>query len=166
MGLPPFGVTLLRTVLAGLAVLGLDLLTKQLVLATMTLGQSIPVVPGLLHLTYVMNPGAAFGLLAGQRWLFTAISAGTILFILAYARRSEAQAGAWPYALGLIMGGAAGNLVDRLRFGSVVDFLDFFWQDYHWPAFNVADSAIVIGVGLLLLQMVWEGRGGEAPAHD
>ena len=112
-------------------------------------GESLPVISRVLHLTYVQNTGAAFGLLKHQQTLFI----GTSLLIIAWlireslARPPQSFLVMWSYAL--ILGGAAGNLIDRLRFGHVVDFLDF----RIWPVFNVADSAITIGVTLL----IWHG---------
>jgi signal peptidase II len=104
----------------------------------------------LLPLTLVMNPGLAFGMLGGMpealRWMVGLLSIGAIVVLAVLAARLLPTGGIWTrLALGLIFGGAAGNLIDRVRFGAVVDFLDFYWRDYHWPAFNVADSAITVG---------------------
>jgi signal peptidase II len=117
----------------------------------------VPVIPGFFHLTYVRNPGAAFGLFAGQAASFrkpfflvvTLVALGAILF----AVRKLPDGRRWTLAsLALVFGGAAGNLVDRLRWGEVVDFLDVFWRSHHWPAFNVADSAITVGIVMLLAE--------------
>jgi signal peptidase II len=127
--------------------LAADQASKQLVMAAFAPGESLPLVPGILHLTYVRNTGAAFGLFQGQHVLFIGIS---ILVIGWVVRELSARGAAlaapvrWSYAL--ILGGATGNLIDRLRFGHVVDFLDL----RVWPVFNVADSAITIGVTLLV----------------
>lgn len=154
---------LLRTVLTGAAVLALDLFTKYLVQSRMAPHQSIPVIRGFFHITYVYNPGAAFGMLAHWRWFFVATALAVIAGILVYSRRPEVRQGLLPYALGMVMGGAAGNMVDRLRYGTVVDFLDFFWGRWHFPVFNVADTFIVTGVGLVLLvSFLEERRRGES----
>lgn len=146
-----------------MVVLG-DQLTKYLIEATLRLGEVRPVIPGFMNLTLVLNPGAAFGLLAemGASFrgaFFITVSVGAIAFILGYRWRCP-QMGRLPaLGLSLILGGAIGNLVDRLRIGLVIDFLDFYYRAYHWPAFNVADSAISIGVGLMLLEILVERRG-------
>lgn len=140
------------------AVLVADLFTKWLVTTRMTEFQEIPVIPGFFSLQFVHNPGAAFGMLAGQQWLFIGVSVAAIAGILYFLRQPEGRVGLTPWALGLILGGAAGNLVDRFRYGEVVDFLLFFWRDYHFPNFNVADTGITAGVGLFVLQMWWMGE--------
>ncbi len=141
-----------------------DRLTKLLVENTMSLHESRSVIPGFFHVVYAKNQGIAFG-------LFSESSSGLKTFILVFLS-SLALAGValllWTAdhsatrlstGLALILGGALGNLFDRVQQGSVVDFLDFFVSSYHWPAFNVADSAIVIGGCLLLLHMTL----GEEP---
>jgi len=142
-----------------LAVLALDQLTKFLALARLSPGLPVPLVEGFLAFTLVMNPGLAFGIFAatppGWRWLvallsFCALSA----LVLLSARLLLAGGQPAVLSLGLIFGGAVGNLVDRGRFGAVVDFIDVHWRGYHWPAFNVADSAITVGVGLLALRLL------------
>ena len=116
-------------------------------------GESIPVLQPLFYLTYIMNPGAAFGILPNQKALF--ITTGLLLAIGALAGYRKLPPGNNPLkiGLGLVLGGALGNLADRLRFGRVVDFLDF----RVWPVFNLADSAIVIGVCLLAWALLKEG---------
>jgi signal peptidase II len=141
------------------AVFLVDQLTKLLALARLTPGLPVPVVDGVLSLTLVMNPGLAFGMLSGPspagRWLVTLLSLGALCVLGILSVRLLPTAGRWgALTLGLIFGGAFGNLVDRARFGAVVDFIDVYWQVYHWPAFNVADSAISVGVGLLTLRLL------------
>ncbi|HET6367818.1 MAG TPA: signal peptidase II [Pseudomonadales bacterium] len=138
-----------------------DHVTKYFALLHLRLGVPVPVVDGLFSLTLVMNPGLAFGMLGGipesLRWMVGVLSLGALILLAVLAARVLPTGGPWArVALGLIFGGAAGNLVDRVRFGAVVDFLDFYWRDYHWPAFNVADSAISVGVTLLALRMLVE----------
>ena len=142
-----------------------DHVTKYFALRHLRLGVPVPVVDGFFALTLVMNPGLAFGMLGGipesLRWMVGVLSLGALILLAVLAARVLPTGGPWArVALGLIFGGAAGNLVDRVRFGAVVDFLDFYWRDYHWPAFNVADSAISVGVTLLALRMLV-----EAPAQ-
>jgi signal peptidase II len=142
-----------------LAVLLLDQVTKYWALQGLLPGIPRPVLDSLFSLTLVMNPGLAFGMLggmpAGWRWVVALLSIGA-LGILAMVGLRMLPAGGWltPVALGMIFGGAVGNLIDRGRFGAVIDFLDFYWRGYHWPAFNVADSAITVGVALLAFQML------------
>lgn len=140
-------------------VVGLDLLTKWLVSTRLTEFVETPVIPGFFSLQFVHNPGAAFGMLAGQQWLFIVVALGAVGGMLYFLRHPEGRVGLIPYALGLLMGGAIGNLVDRIRFnGEVVDFLLFYWRDYHFPNFNVADIGITLGVGLFLLQTLRTGE--------
>lgn len=137
-------------------VVALDQLTKWLVMADFYLHESREVIPGFFHLTYITNTGAAFGLLAGEKTMlrqafFIGVAMLALAVIILTYRHVSAQGRLFVHAIGLIAGGAVGNLIDRLRFGAVVDFLDFFVKGYHWPAFNVADAAITIGVGLFIL---------------
>ena len=144
--------------LAG-AIVALDQITKIVALDRLPLGVAVPVVDGLLSLTLVLNPGLAFGLLGGipptWRWVVAALSL-VALAVLARVALRVLPTGGWPgrLAIGLIFGGAIGNLIDRARFGAVVDFVDVHWRGWHWPAFNVADSAITVGVALLALRLM------------
>lgn len=129
-----------------------DLATKALVEATLNPFEARPVVDGLFNLVHARNPGAAFGILAGSPGLRVPLFIGITLLALAgivwlYVKTERRLEG---LGLALVFGGALGNLVDRVRYGEVVDFLDVYWGTYHWPAFNVADSAIVVGAALLL----------------
>jgi signal peptidase II len=145
-------------VLAGVVV-ALDQIVKAVVLQRLPLGVPVSVIDGLLALTLVLNPGLAFGLLGSApdrwRWVVAALSL-VALAVLARVALRVLPDGGWPgrLAIGLIFGGAVGNLVDRARFGAVVDFVDVYWRGWHWPAFNVADSAITIGVALLALRLL------------
>jgi signal peptidase II len=132
---------------AGLVLL-LDQITKLAVRRCLLPGESFPIIRGIFHLSYVQNPGAAFGILKYQTGLFIGITALVVAAIIFYAPRVDQ--GLLSLALSLELGGALGNLIDRLRFGYVVDFLDF----RIWPVFNVADMAIVIGVGLIFLYLL------------
>ncbi|HSB72423.1 MAG TPA: signal peptidase II [Candidatus Methylomirabilis sp.] len=152
--------------LIALAVLLLDQATKQVIIRTLRLGEGFPIVPGYFDITFVLNPGAAFSFLATlsehvRNPFFIAISITAIVLIVIYHSRFAHQHRLASLALSLILGGATGNLVDRLRYGVVVDFLDVHIHQYHWPVFNVADSAISVGVGLMLLEMVLDWRDGR-----
>ena len=152
-----------RMILAGstaLVVLILDQLTKLLALERLLVGVPLGLVDGFFSLTLVMNPGLAFGMLSSTppawRWVVALLSMGALAMLAVLSARLL-PGGGWEtrLGLGLIFGGAVSNLIDRGRFGAVVDFLDFYWNGYHWPAFNVADSAISVGVILLALRMLW-----------
>ena len=145
--------------ITALVVLVLDQLTKAWALQALMPGRPVPVIDGFFSLTLVTNPGLAFGMLsttpAGWRWVVALLSIGALTVLAVVGLRMLPGGGRLtPLALGLIFGGAVGNLIDRGRFGAVVDFLDFYWRGYHWPAFNVADSAISVGVALLALRML------------
>jgi signal peptidase II len=152
--------------LAG-AIVALDQFTKAIALDRLPSGVAVQIIDGLLALILVMNPGLAFGLLGtmpvGWRWVVAALSIAALLVLARVALRVLPAAG-WPgrLAVGLIFGGAVGNLIDRARFGAVVDFIDVYWRGYHWPAFNVADSAITVGVVLLALRLLRERPAGSA----
>ncbi len=146
-----------------LTVILLDQATKLVIVEALRVGQGIPVIPGFFDIVFVLNPGAAFGFLAtlseGVRSpFFILITVVAVILIVFYHTRFLHADRLASVALGLILGGAIGNLIDRLRYGMVVDFLDFHVSRYHWPAFNVADSAISIGVGLMLLDMLLDWR--------
>jgi signal peptidase II len=143
------------------AVIALDQLTKALIEHSLDLYQSITVLP-VLEITRLHNTGAAFSFLADeagwQRWLFTALAIVVSAFLVLWLRRIERSSRALASAVALILGGALGNVVDRLRLGHVIDFIHAHWAEHYFPAFNVADSAITIGAGLLLLDAWLEAR--------
>ncbi len=136
-------ITILLTIL-------IDQLSKSIIQRTMELGQSIPVINNIFHVTYILNPGAAFGMLANQTVFFIIATVAVALGVIIFYFRSGQKKGMLPIALGLLLGGALGNLIDRLRYAKVVDFIDF----RVWPVFNLADTAIVTGAGLLIL-ILW-----------
>lgn len=155
--------------LLSLSIFGLDQISKDLVVSRMTLYSTVPVIPGLFHITLVTNRGALFGLLhdlpdSYRAVLFTAVPILAILLVLTFQYRTAAGEIATQTGLALILGGALGNLADRLRLGYVIDFLDVFLGELHWPAFNVADASICVGVGLLILDMLSRGRRRPADA--
>ncbi len=141
----------------------LDQATKALALDHLAPGVPVVLIDGLLALTLVMNPGLAFGLLselpAPWRWIVVALSLAALLVLVRVAVRVLTPGAALDrIAVGLIFGGAVGNLIDRARFGAVVDFIDVHYRGWHWPAFNAADSAITIGVALLAARLLAQPR--------
>jgi signal peptidase II len=146
----------------GVVLLGIDQLTKWLVARSVNLYEMITLLP-VLDITHAQNPGAAFNFLAGangwQRWFFTALALGVSGAIIYYLRRLNSRAQPLQCAgLVLIAAGAIGNLVDRLRLGYVVDFIHVHWGTHEFPSFNVADSCITIGAGLIILESLLEAR--------
>lgn len=143
--------------LATLLVMAIDQATKYLVVTTMTLEDVVTVIPGLFNIVSVRNRGAAFGFLNSpdinwQFWVFLAATIVAAWAIIMLVRKSGYAPLLWS-GLGLVLGGALGNLVDRLRTREVVDFLDFYIGSSHWPSFNMADTGICVGAGLALLAM-------------
>ena len=138
--------------LIAVLIVGLDRLTKLLIQSTLVPGQSFPLIPSIVHLTYVQNTGAAFGLFHGQVWWLAVVSMAVCGWIVRELRRSGSSASLVVISLSLVLGGAIGNLIDRVWLGYVVDFVDL----RVWPVFNVADSCITIGVGLLLWQSLFK----------
>jgi signal peptidase II len=138
----------------------LDQLSKMVILRTMPLYETIPVIPGFFNITHIHNPGGAFGFMASQgpevrSFLFLAMSTLAAVVILFFYLRTPAAYSWLSTALLMIFGGAIGNMIDRYRFGEVVDFLDFYAGGYHWPAFNVADSAISVGMAILVAHLLF-----------
>lgn len=150
--------------LISIVVLLTDQATKYLVMSRLPLGTENTVIPHFFRIVSVRNPGIVFGLFSrnharGHQLVIIIFTIVAMVAILVYSERKKRAHSPEFYPLALILGGAAGNLLDRLFHGRVVDFLDFFIQDHHWPAFNVADSGIVVGVTLLLiLQWVEEKK--------
>ncbi|WP_078595492.1 signal peptidase II [Evansella clarkii] len=139
-------------------VLVIDQFTKWLVVQNMEIRESIPVIEGFFYLTSHRNAGAAFGILQGQMWLFyiaTIIVVGVVVYyIQVYGRQNRL----FGISLGLVLGGAIGNFIDRVLFGEVVDFLDVYIFNYNYPIFNVADSALVVGVIMLIIHVIKEEK--------
>ncbi len=143
-------------------ILALDIVTKHLAYIFLRPLHSLAIINDFIHLTYVENKGAAFGFLAEISFrfrtpFFILVSLIAIMLIGIFYFKTEGST--W-FHLGLlfILGGAIGNLIDRLRQGFVIDFLDFHWYQYHWPAFNVADTVICIGAAILILDMLWDSK--------
>lgn len=138
-----------------LLIVVLDQLTKWLVRVEFPLGHSIPVIPGLFNLTYVRNTGAAWGIMGGLNGWLAVLSIVMLVVIVVFRRSFLSDVPVHRMALGCMVGGIVGNLLDRVRLDYVVDFLDFHAAGHHFPAFNVADSAICVGVGLYVLSSFW-----------
>lgn len=136
----------------------LDQWSKWLVVNNMELRESIPIIEGVFYLTSHRNAGAAFGILQGQMWLFyiaTVIVVGVVIYYI----QTEGKKSPWlATALGLVLGGAIGNFIDRVLFGAVVDFLDVYIFSYNYPIFNVADMALVTGVIMLIIHVIKEEK--------
>jgi len=153
----------------GLVVLVLDQVTKAIVERTMTVNESIPLLP-FFSLTYVRNTGAAFGVLreldaALRLPLFVLVTLLAVGALVTYLRQLRADDSIVAASLGGILGGAAGNLICRIRYGEVVDFAHLHWRSFDWPMFNVADSAITVGVAIVLLHSL-RASSDEAPATE
>lgn len=153
---------MLKYLWLSLLALILDQVSKLTIDANMPLYQSIPLLPS-FNLTYVHNTGAAFSFLstAGgwQRWFFAGLALVVSIGITVWLTRLQKQECLLAVALSLILGGAIGNLIDRVAYGYVIDFLDVYYGSWHWPAFNIADAAITVGVGLMLAESFGLGRG-------
>ena len=143
-----------------LLVIVLDQLSKLTVVATFAYGEGL-IITSFFNLVHVLNHGAAFSFLAGaggwQRWFFITLAVAISVWLITMIRRHQSER-LQPLAFALILGGAIGNVIDRVRIGAVIDYLDFHAAGWHFPAFNLADSAITLGVILMLLQALLEGR--------
>jgi signal peptidase II len=150
-----------KLLLIGGAVVGLDQITKALILNHVGLYQSISVIPGFFNITHIHNPGGAFGFLSGagsglRSVVFLLVSSMAVGLIFWFYRKTPDTHPWLAAAFALIFGGAIGNLIDRIRFGKVVDFLDFYVGRWHWPAFNIADSAITVGIAVFVVHLVFK----------
>ncbi len=138
-----------------------DQITKALILKSMPLYHSVPVIPGLFNITHVQNPGGAFGILANQSanlriivfLLISSLAVGLIFWFYKNTPKTHLWLAS---AFAMIFGGAIGNLIDRIRFGKVIDFMDFYLGKLHWPAFNIADSAISIGITIYIFHLLFK----------
>lgn len=150
------------------AIAVLDQATKYLVQCRFHVGDFVPVIPRLFDLHYVRNTGAAWGMFSGFSHWLVLVSVVMLIVLVVFRRWIMSDSTAHRFATALMIGGIVGNLVDRVRLGYVVDFLDFYWLErlgpHHFPAFNVADSAICVGVGLYILTQLWPGQAARAAA--
>lgn len=154
----------MNVILYGFLVLAADQISKYIVRTSMSPYESFPVIKGIFHITYVQNTGAAFSILRGKTHFFTIVSLAIIFAIIIFLRKVPSEKKILRMVMALVLGGAAGNLIDRFRFGYVVDFFDF----RIWPVFNIADSAIVVGVIILAYLITFDpglsgqfGKGGR-----
>ena len=139
----------------------LDQVTKFLVMQHLLVNSHVILIPGLFNLSHVRNTGAAWGMMQGFNPGLILMSVVMLVAIIGFRRRFMADTRIYRIIAGLMIGGIIGNLIDRLRLGFVVDFLDFHWKLHHFPSFNVADSAICIGVGLYILSQLLTGNSAE-----
>lgn len=160
-----------RFLLLSLLVLGLDQWSKWQVHEHLQEHVPIPIIPGFLNLTHVKNPGVAFGLFAeagrgGGTWILTALGLAALAMVAVYFWKVPGNQRLLQGALALVLGGAVGNLIDRARAGEVTDFIDAYYQGYHWHTFNVADSAITVGIVLIAVDTLRSLRRPAPPAAD
>ena len=144
----------------------LDQASKELLLRyLLKVGAIVPVIDSFFRLVVVWNTGVSFGLMGGERalppWALSALAVAVCIGLFLWLRRTDRPLTGW--GIGLVMGGAIGNVIDRARWGAVFDFADFHVRQWHWPAFNIADSAIVVGVGLMLLDSLLAERKKARP---
>ncbi|MGD6803605.1 signal peptidase II [Rossellomorea vietnamensis] len=144
--------------LIALVVVALDQLSKWLIVRNMTEGQSITVIENLFYITSHRNQGAAWGILQGQMWFFYIITIGVIIGIVYYLEKQAKGNKLFSLSLALLLGGAIGNFIDRLFRKEVVDFLNTYIFQYDFPIFNIADAALTIGVGMMIITMLLEER--------
>lgn len=156
--------TMLKWLWLSVLVIVLDQITKYMASTMLVYYKPVALMP-LFNLTLMHNTGAAFSFLSSaggwQRWLFTAIALGVSVFLVLWLKRLSVQEKLQAISLALILGGALGNVIDRIRFGYVVDFLDFYYDKWHFPAFNIADSAITIGAVLIIFDSIF-GAGSKS----
>lgn len=135
----------------------IDQATKYYIATFLAIGTSIPVLPDIFHITYICNPGAAFGILPNQQMIFIAFAVFLLCAFIYHYKKLMRENNFIRYGAFMLLGGAMGNLIDRLRLGYVIDFFDF----RIWPVFNVADIAVVCGVSLLMYAVVFEMKDSE-----
>lgn len=149
----------------------LDQVSKYWIIGEFYYGERLSVIPGLFELTHVRNPGGAFSLFAdgslvGRMLFFVGMTLVAIVLLLVFFRRLDPEVRLTAASLGAILGGALGNLADRLVHREVIDFLDFHIGSYYWPTFNFADSFIVVGVAILMIEMFFEPEEGSEDSDD
>ena len=140
----------------------LDQLSKSYIQANMRLGESIPVLPDIFHITYILNPGAAFGLFADQTFFFIGLAVAMVLAVIYFYSAIKKESAWMKIGVGLLVGGAIGNLVDRIQIGKVVDFFDF----RIWPIFNIADIGIVCGAFIIVAAAFMEKDKSEVNTRE
>lgn len=149
-----------------LLIILVDQLTKWAIVSYMNLGQSITVIENFLYITSHRNRGAAWGILQGQMWFFYIITVIVVAILVIYIQRLPKQQRLMGIALGLMLGGAIGNFIDRIFRKEVVDFINTYIFTYDFPIFNIADSALVVGVGLVLILTLLEGKQEKETSNE
>lgn len=144
----------------------IDQLTKWLIVKNMEIGESIKIIENLLYITSHRNRGAAWGILQGQMWFFYLVTVIVVIALVYYMQKEAKGKVLLGVSLAFMLGGAIGNFIDRLFRKEVVDFIDTYIFTYNFPIFNIADSALVIGVGMLMLQMLKEEREAKKTDHE
>ncbi|UAL49098.1 signal peptidase II [Sutcliffiella horikoshii] len=144
--------------LIALVIIIVDQLTKWLVVRYMEIGENIPIIHNFLYLSSHRNSGAAWGILEGQMYFFYIITVGVVIGLIVYLQKLPKDQPWMKLALSLMLGGAIGNFIDRVLHQEVIDFINTFIFTYDFPIFNVADSALVIGVGIILILTILEGK--------
>lgn len=144
--------------LIALFVILLDQVTKWVIVRYMELGDSIEIISGFLYITSHRNRGAAWGILQGQMWFFYIVTVIVVVMLVLYIQRLKPHQRLFGIALSLMLGGAIGNFIDRIFRKEVVDFIDTYIFTYNFPIFNIADSALVIGVGFIFILTIFEGK--------
>lgn len=148
----------MRFIVLVLGIIFMDQLSKYMIETHMELGMSLPLLPDIFHITYILNPGAAFGILENQRWFFILIAVLLLVIVGWLYPKLKAEHRVMRFGVALLVGGAVGNLIDRVKTGYVVDFFDF----RIWPIFNIADIAIVIGVVFILFVLFFLAEKKDA----
>jgi signal peptidase II len=149
-------------------VLALDQLTKLWVHRELYPDGEIGVIDGLLKISYTENPGIAFGMLSdgNVKWLLVAVSAAAITIVIFYIKRTPASNGLLLWSLALLVAGISGNLIDRVRMGRVIDFIEVYYRSFHWPVFNVADTAISIGAALMAIELFFSSSPRNTTSEE
>ncbi len=160
---------MLRYLWITLLVLVVDQITKYIANHTLELHAAVPVIQGYFNFMLAYNEGAAFSFLSNaggwQRWFFTGLAGIVSIVLLVWIKRLGENEKTTAWALSLILGGAVGNLIDRVLFGHVIDFIQWHYQDYYWPAFNIADSAISVGAALLIISALFSRESDKEQQH-
>lgn len=147
-------------------IIALDQLTKRLIVNELEIGESIPVIENVLYITSHRNQGAAWGILQGQMWFFYVITVIVVIGLVIYIQKYAKDQLLMGMALGLMLGGAVGNFIDRVIHQEVVDFVQVYIGTYPFPIFNVADSALCVGVALLFIVMLLEGKQEKEKVNE
>ena len=145
--------------ITALLVIIIDQISKHLILSNIDYSQPIKIIENFFYINHVHNPGAAFGIFPNSRIFFIIFAVITVIVLVIYCFKQTPAKNFHKIIFGLIIGGAIGNLIDRIRFGYVIDFLDFYFGKFHYPTFNIADTSICIGIGLVMLHLLKTQEG-------